>query len=307
MQTGDPYEQEVRLRGKDGIYRWFLSRAIPMRESCGKVVTWYGTSTDIEEMKRVEAELQKAIRVREEFLAIAGHELKTPLAALQLQVQGIQHAAARTLEPDGLGKILDRLARASGQLRGLDRLVNNLLDVSRMGEGKLLLNPEFVDLTRLVRELIATYADAAQKIGSAVRLSAPERLVGNWDRLRIEQVVTNLLANGLKYGRGKPVEIEVERDGDTATLRVRDHGIGIDSEQQARIFDRFARAVSDREFGGLGLGLWIVRRIVEASGGRVTVQSAAGRGATFTVRLPITSASSIRVTSDRNAAEAEPP
>ncbi len=186
-----------------------------------------------------------------------------------------------------MSKILERLSRASGQVRALERLVNDLLDVSRMTAGKLILHPESVDLTQLVDEVVSQYAEAAQKMGCPVEVHAAERVVGQWDRARMEQVITNLLSNALKYGRGKAVEIEVSHDSGNAILRVQDYGIGIDAANLTRIFDRFERAVSEREFGGLGLGLWIVRRIVEESGGSVTVQSVPNSGSTFVVALPL--------------------
>jgi PAS domain S-box-containing protein len=287
VQTGEPYDQEVRIRSKDGTYRWFLARAVAMRDPNGKIIKWFGTSTDVEDMKRAESELQRAIRVRDEFLSIAGHELKTPLASLQLVVQGLHRFISKGVEAGGTSKIIERLSRASGQVRALERLVNDLLDVSRMTAGKLILHPEPVDLTQLVDEVVSQYAETAQKMGCPVEVDAAERVVGQWDRVRMEQVITNLLSNALKYGRGKPVKIEVSHDSGKAILRVQDYGIGIDAANLTRIFDRFERAVSEREFGGLGLGLWIVRRIVEASGGSVTVQSVRNSGSTFVVTLPL--------------------
>jgi len=252
-----------------------------------KNLKWFGTSTDVEEMKRAESELQRAIEVRDEFLSIAGHELKTPLASLQLLVQSMQRFISKGLEPGGMNKVIERLSRANDQLHALEPLVNGLLDVSRMTAGKLILHPEPVDLTQLVNEVVSQYPETAQKMGCPVEVRAAERVVGQWDRLRMEQVITNLLANALKYGRGKPVEIEVSHDSGKAILRVQDYGIGIDPVNLTRIFDRFERAVSEREFGGLGLGLRIVRRIVEASGGSVTVQSVPNSGSTFVVALPL--------------------
>jgi len=163
-------------------------------------------------MKRAESELQRAIEVRDEFLSIAGHELKTPLASLQLLVQSMQRFISKGLEPGGMNKVIERLSRANDQLHALERLVNGLLDVSRMTAGKLILHPEPVDLTQLVNEVVSQYPETAQKMGCPVEVRAAERVVGQWDRLRMEQVITNLLANALKYGRGKPVEIEVSHD-----------------------------------------------------------------------------------------------
>ena len=130
------------------------------------------------------------------------------------------------------------------------------------------------------------------RAGCDVAIHADTPLVGRWDRMRLDQIVTNLLSNALKYGKGKPVTLEVHRVGEGVSLSVRDQGIGIAIEDQARIFDRFERAVSQRNYGGLGLGLWIVHQIVEALGGTVTVQSSKGNGATFTVELPPTSSNS---------------
>jgi signal transduction histidine kinase len=135
--------------------------------------------------------------------------------------------------------------------------------------------------------VVSQYAETAQKMGCPAEVRAAERVVGQWDRARMEQVITNLLSNALKYGRGKPVEIEVSHHSGKAMLTVQDYGIGIEAANLTRIFERFERAVSEREFGGLGLGLWIVRRIVEASGGSVTVQSEPNSGSTFMVALPL--------------------
>jgi signal transduction histidine kinase len=199
-----------------------------------------------------------------------------------MHVQSLQRAAEKG---DGLVQVKERLAKASRASWRLDKLINELLDVSRITAGHLQLEVEHLDLVALVREVAAAFKDRAHA-EVTVRSSEPA-LSGAYDRMRVEQVVSNLLENALKYGEGRPVEIEVARDGAEAVMRVIDHGIGIDGEQQKRIFQRFERAVSARDFGGLGLGLWISRQIVEASGGRVDVDSEPGEGSTFTVRLPL--------------------
>jgi signal transduction histidine kinase len=163
--------------------------------------------------------------------------------------------------------------------------VATLLDLSRLGRDRLELELEDVDLAELVREVVGRFADEAAHAGCEVRL-ALEPARGSWDRFRLDQVVTNLVANALKYGAGRPVTIAVGAAGDRARLEVRDEGIGIAPEAQVRIFERYERAVSEKNYGGFGLGLWIVRRIVEALGGEVRVESAVGRGATFLVELP---------------------
>jgi len=167
----------------------------------------------------------------------------------------------------------------------LSRLITNLLDISRIGEGRLALELEPVDLSDLVCEVAGRFEDELSRAGSTLQLDVPGPVVGRWDRLRLDQVVTNLVANAVKYGPGKPIEVWVRTDGDRVDLAVRDHGIGIPREAQQRIFERFERAVSDRHFGGFGLGLWISRRIVESLGGTIGVESEPGQGATFTVEL----------------------
>jgi signal transduction histidine kinase len=173
------------------------------------------------------------------------------------------------------------------QVGRLTLLINSLLDVSSITAGRLVLEREDVDLAQLVREVIEREEDALAEARCEVRLEAPAPAVGRWDRLRLDQVVTNLVSNAMKFGAGKPIRVAVGIDGGTARVVVEDEGIGISAEAQARIFERFERAVSGRNFGGLGLGLWISRQIVQQSGGRIGVESQPGAGARFTVELPI--------------------
>lgn len=165
--------------------------------------------------------------------------------------------------------------------------MDTLLDVSRLTEGRLRLDREELDLTELVRSLASRLQEEIKQSGSALELRADARLVGSWDRLRLEEVAQNLLSNALKYGQGQPIEIAVAADGAEALLTVRDHGIGIPEEARSRIFQRFERFVSRRHFAGFGLGLWIVRQIVEAHGGHIEAWSEPGEGSLFTVHLPI--------------------
>lgn len=231
---------------------------------------------------RLHEDLKTAVQVRDDFLAIAGHELKTPLAAMMMQIQGIQRAAQR--DPT---KIADRAGKAGRSALRLERLVNQLLDVSRITAGRLHLESESLDLSELVREVVHRFAEAGIQPATPITVHCDEHVKGRWDRLRVDQVVNNLVGNAVKYGQGKPVEVDLHAQDGHAVLRVVDHGIGIDEEHQKRIFQRFERAVTSRDFGGLGLGLWISRQIVEASGGSIEVESTPGRGSTFTVRLPV--------------------
>jgi signal transduction histidine kinase len=176
---------------------------------------------------------------------------------------------------------------AQRQVRKLADLIRDLLDVSRLAHGKLSLNLEDVDLAALTREVTAGLAPEAERAGCTVEVHAAEVLVGHWDRLRLEQVLTNLLTNALKYGAGQPLQVDVRAEGEGAVLEVRDGGIGIEAEHLARIFGKFERAVSERHYGGLGLGLYITQQVVQAMGGTIHVESQPGQGATFRVHLPL--------------------
>jgi signal transduction histidine kinase len=215
--------------------------------------------------------------------ATAGHELRTPLAALLLQVESLQRALRRG-DATGISERLKKLARSGYRL---SQLVSQLLDVSRITAGRLRLEPEPVELAPLLREAIARFTDADSPTKATIALRCDEGVNGSWDRLRIDQVVTNLLSNAVRYGRGQPIEVDVRRDGNTAVVSVTDHGIGIHPENQQKIFLRFEQATAPREYGGIGLGLWIAREIVEASGGTIDVESRPERGSTFTFRLPL--------------------
>lgn len=235
---------------------------------------------------RLYRDAQDAVRARDEFLSIASHELKTPLTTLQLQIQGLLRKTQGGAPDPPLEVIAPRLLTAERQVDRLTDLINNLLDISRITAGRLDLELEPVDLTAVVRESVGRAREEFVRAACPVRVEADGACMGQWDRMRVEQVVTNLLSNAVKYGAGQPIEISISGDEASARLIIRDHGIGIPPEHQARIFERFERAVSDRHYGGLGLGLWIVHRIVDALGGRILVESESGKGSLFTVTLP---------------------
>jgi signal transduction histidine kinase len=223
---------------------------------------------------------QQALQLRDDFLAIAGHELNTPLTSLKLQLARLQRGPA---DED----VRTRASAAVQQVDRLGRLVRELLEVSRLSEGRLHLDPEPVDLVELCREVLGRFDHEMTRAGTAVHLHAPAALPGRWDRARVDGVVTHLVSNALKYGQGQPVELAVTAaPEDFARLVVRDRGIGIPPEQQAHLFQRFGRAVPLRHYGGFGLGLWFSRQVVEAHGGRIHLESAPGVGTTVTVELP---------------------
>jgi signal transduction histidine kinase len=246
------------------------------------------------ENARLYGEAQAAVAARDEFLSIASHELRTPLTALRLALENMRRVASREAIEKLPRSYVERvLVTAERQGQRLEKLVSGLLDVSRIHMGRLDLDMEEVELGAAVREALGAVEDEAAQAGSEIQVKG-EAVRGYWDRLRVSQVVTNLLANAVKYGGGKPVEVEYGPRGDDACLVVRDHGIGIDPSDQPQIFERFERAVSSRNYGGLGLGLYIVKRIVEAHGGTIAVESKAGEGATFRVVLPLRPAVSVR-------------
>jgi signal transduction histidine kinase len=199
-----------------------------------------------------------------------------------MQVARAQRAS-RVTGANGSDPHLDRIARSGARLA---KLVDQLLDVSRITAGRLNLEPETLDLRLLVEEVVSRFDEEAARARCAVSVHGDEHVVGFWDKGRVDQVLTNLLSNALKYGHGKPVTVQVLADDLEAIVRVVDQGIGIDPTSLDRLFARFERAVSSREYGGLGLGLWIAREIVEASGGTISVESEPDRGSTFSFRLP---------------------
>ena len=293
MGKSIPYVSEYRLLRHDGRWRQVRSRGVPVLGPDGRVREWVGWLVDITEererelaLRESEAQAQRAIRLRDEFLSIASHELKTPLTPLALKLQGM----VRSLSVEELGNAAERLRAdlemAQRQVRRLAELIDGLLDVSRICEGGLHLLLEEVDLAVLLREMAARYEPQAQRAGCRLYVRAGHPVVGRWDRSRLEQVVSNLISNSLKYGAGRPVHLRVEASDGTARLIVRDEGIGIEPQSLTRIFQRFERAVSDRHYGGLGLGLYITRQIVEAFGGTVCATSEPGHGSTFVLELP---------------------
>jgi signal transduction histidine kinase len=223
-----------------------------------------------------------AARAREEFLQVASHELRGPVGTLRLSVQMLMRGASPAAQ-------VARLRAIERQAQRLGALSDTLLDVSRITAGRLELTREHGDLAALVREAAVRASDAASEAGSELSVDAPEPLPLSCDPARLDQVVSNLLSNAVKYGRGRPIRVSVRQVDGRGRIEVEDRGIGIAPDDLGRVFERFERAVSVRHYGGLGLGLWIVRRLVEAHGGTIHVRSTLGEGSTFTIDLPLAS------------------
>jgi signal transduction histidine kinase len=237
------------------------------------------------ERERLVVELREAVRLRDEFLSVASHELKTPLTPLALRLQLMRQELGKpTVDVE---RLLGHVEAASGQVRRVAALMDSLLDVTRITRGQLTLRREpDVDFAAVVRDVASNFEAQAERAHCPLELQVPAQVRGHWDVLRLEQIVTHLLENALKFGAGDTVRVRLEEHAGWARLSVRDEGIGMDESTRERIFGRFERGVSGRHYGGLGLGLFITHQVTEALGGRIQVESAPGSGSTFTVELP---------------------
>lgn len=239
------------------------------------------------ELRETQAELQKAVQMRDSFMSIASHELRTPLNGLILDVQlrklRLEQGRTDAFTPD---KLHEMIARDERQIRSLSRLIDDMLDVSRIRTGKLSVIPQPGDLGVLagnvVEGLAAQFASQGNHIDLQVDGPAPVMM----DEFRIEQVLANLLTNALRYGGGKPVLVRVSSEGETVRAEVRDQGMGISEADQRRVFEQFERVCDDGVAQGLGLGLFISEQIVQAHGGRIELSSRLGEGSCFSVLLP---------------------
>jgi signal transduction histidine kinase len=234
------------------------------------------------------AERRAAIGVRDEFISIASHELKTPLTALKLRLGSAMrlHTRTATLTPNE-EKLTRALVGANTTVNRMVSLVDDLLDVSRLTAGRMVLHLEVVELGELVREVVGRLRENATEAGSTIDVQISQPVVGRWDRSRVEQVVTNLLTNAIKYGQGRPITLSAQVVLDRVQLRIQDQGGGIARSDQSRIFQAFERVSNPSRVGGLGLGLYIGRQIAAAHGGTLAVESAPQHGATFILELPL--------------------
>jgi PAS domain S-box-containing protein len=290
VRDGRVEDEGWRVR-KDGSRFWadVVITALRSPGPDGDVIGFVKVTRDLTDRLRAQEErlrlahAEEAIRLRDEFLSIASHELRTPLTALQLQLESLEEAASGSSS-----KVMNKVTGAVRSTQRLGVLIDSLLDVSRIATGQLDLHPEAMDLGASTILLLDGLRDAAERSGSQLTFVAPEQAVrGEWDRVRIDQLLMNLVANAIKYGAGRPVEVTLHQEDSFAVLTVRDHGPGISPEDMKRIFERFERATSMRNYGGFGLGLYVAREVARAHGGSIDVQNLADGGACFTVRLPL--------------------
>lgn len=276
-RTRDALQRELQTKEND-IQSLFREMALSRR----------ALQTKRDELAHANAALHSSLYARDEFLSIASHELRTPIAALKLQLQLLDRRtppnADRALPADELRNAF-KLARR--QVDALALLVNELLDVSKIQLGRFALHVEEVDLAALVKNAVDRSTDQLELARCPVDLKLADDVRGHWDRGKLEQVIVNLISNAIKYAPGAPVHIVVSRAGDAAQLQVQDNGDGIPDDMHEKIFNRFERAVSANHISGMGLGLYIAKKIVMAHGGSIRVDSAPGNGARFVVDLPI--------------------
>ena len=281
------FEDEAWRVRKDGSRFWANVAISAMRDGTGQLVGFTKVTRDLTERRRMDrervrlAQAQEAVRLRDEFISIASHELRTPLTALQLQLQGVLDRL-ETLDRSLAAKV-EKAMRAGHRLTSL---IETLLDVSRIASGRIQLSLEAFDLAEAARDVCERVDEAARHARCDLSLRAEGPLVGRWDRLRVEQIFTNLLSNTFKYAAGTPVTVSIWRDGDTAVLEVCDRGPGLNDRDLPRIFGRFERA-SSLGYGGMGLGLYITAQVTEAHGGTLSARNLPQGGASFTVRLPL--------------------
>lgn len=242
----------------------------------------------IQSERKAKEQAQEAIRSRDEFLSIASHELKTPLTTIILRIQStLDSILNQSLAKFSGEKLVASLNIAHDQTRRLQNLIKDLLNFSLITTGKLELELKEDDLSELVKSVVNRFGDHLTLAGCSLKLESGDEIRGLWDQVRLDQAISNLLTNAIKYGEGTPIEIIVKKDGDKARITFADNGIGIDPKLQKTIFERFKRGTTDGKFQGLGVGLFIVKQIVEAHGGKVFVKSKLGKGSRFTIELPI--------------------
>ena len=284
--TGEPWEDTFPLRGKDGEYRWYLSRANPIRDANGRVVRWFGTNTDVTSQLEAEEALREAGRRKDEFLATLAHELRNPLAPLRNMLEILKQSDN---EPVLLHKARETMER---QLTQMVRLVDDLLDVSRITRNKLSLQKKPIDLESIVSQAIETCRPLLDRHRHELSVTLPPEPVWlHGDAVRLAQVFGNLLNNACKYTPpGGRISLIARIDGDDAVVSVKDNGVGIPERMLSNIFDMFTQVDRslERSTGGLGIGLTLVQQLVRMHDGQIEVSSdGPGRGSEFTVRLPV--------------------
>lgn len=282
------YDCEYRIIPEPGKVRWVHSRGRRTLDPITKEpLRFAGIVYDITEKKEKEEALNRAIAARQEFFTIAGHELKTPLTCLQLQLTILELQVKEGASAELREALAPSLKKQSEHLMRITRIVENILDETRITEGKMSLQKESFNLSLMVQEVLSQFQVTADLAGVKINFKTTGEILGRWDKFRLEQVLLNLLINALKYGGNKPIQVEVCGEGDLASFSVIDSGQGVDLKDQPKIFQRFERAQEVTNNKGLGLGLYISKNIIQAHGGDIHLKSEPGKGAAFKVVLPL--------------------
>jgi two-component system OmpR family sensor kinase len=268
----DTAEVDASINPKPAAHRTYASHGD--EESLAKV----------EELKARIAELQAAVAARDDFLAVAAHELRNPMTPILGQVERLNRMAARgSCNPDQIRTGLNLIEQL---VRLFIKRATTLLDVSRMTSGKLMLHVEAFDASALIRRIVDAHEPAAEHLGSVLAYREQAPVMVALDALALEQILDNILLNALRYGGGKPIDITLGHSDALIWTVVKDRGIGIPLKDQSKIFERFEQAVSSATQGGFGVGLWVVGQLVQAMGGEIKVDSAVNEGTSFQVTLP---------------------
>lgn len=281
------YSKDYRIVKPTGEIRWLTSSGSAKYDKKGTPISFSGVSIDITDIKSTEQKLKDALKFRDDFLSVASHELKTPLTSLKLQIQTSLRKMMKN-EAFDKGMVETLLGKNNLQVDRLVRLVDDMLDLSRIQSGRLSFSFRRESLNEIVTESYLLFREQFELNGIKLHLELDEKIIeGMFDRERLEQVMTNLLTNSLKYGRLRPVRIILTRKENNALVSVVDEGTGIAKENFEKVFRKFERVVSPSEVSGLGIGLYIAREIVEAHGGKIWVESTVDHGSTFFVKLPL--------------------
>jgi signal transduction histidine kinase len=281
-------ELNYAFRGYESGAVDFLYKPLDPHAVRSKVNVFVDLFRQRQELQQAQAQLQRAVSMRDDFMSMIAHELRNPLNSVYLQAQ-LRRKMLSTPKPPDSVSMLKMVERDERQIRSMVRLLDDMLDVSRARTGHLAIVPATFDLAASATAVVEAIRDQAKASGIAVTLAAPESLPMVGDEFRIEQVITNLLTNALRYGSGKPVAVAVgQREHENeAFVSVRDQGMGIAPADQERIFEQFERTEGAAKVAGLGLGLYIARQIAQAHQGRLEVRSAPGEGAEFILSLPL--------------------
>lgn len=293
IKNGQIWRGEIKNKSKDGSFNWYFMTIVPFIDTTGKPYQYVAIRTDISAEKKADEQREalvrasEAIEARNQFISAASHELKTPITSLQMKLEIVLREYRRTdrkgIDETRMAKMIESSIEQTRRLTGL---IDTMLDVAKIAAGKLQLKLELVELTAFVRKVINGFSEDLKGARCEAIIHGETPVWGTFDRIRIEQVITNLMNNAMKYAPGKPIEFTISSTRDRALISVRDFGMGIEKEFMKNIFSQFERANAAQKIKGNGLGLWISKKIVEAHHGTITVTSEVGKGSTFTVELP---------------------